>query len=556
MQALAARLHWSAARGCSGAGAVSLINRVLVNYSSIARGVVGKCSAALRKLKRNFQPKRVQRVNEAIKLVRNSRLFDSAFYLSTYPDLAAAAIDPAEHYFLCGATEGRNPGPLFSTSEYLQQNPDVATAKLNALYHYEFRGREEGRLLRSPLTDEAIDIIRRSSLFDLGFYLRTYPDLAVAGVDSAMHYFRHGAEEGRNPGPLFFTSEYLLRNPDVALANVNPLYHYETQGREEKRPMRLHQHEAIELIRSSPLFDPEFYLSVYPDLAASAVDPAAHYFLHGAEEGRNPGPLFFTSEYLRQNPDVAAANMNALYHYESRGREEGRPVPRQQAVPLSEHSEMRRRLIEALGYYRYITCHPDLEGPGQSPLDISVSAVIPTYNAGSELGPLVRKLLAQKGLKSVEVVIVDSGSTDGTAEFSVELGCKLVKITQTEFSHSYSRNVGADASIGDLLVFMVQDAYPIGEYWLFGLARCLFRPQVKEAQLSAVSCAEYPRAASELFYDSLSKRHYEFIGCSGKDRVGYLSSDDHVSLRMQGQLSDVACAIPREVFNNYRYIGS
>jgi O-antigen biosynthesis protein len=107
-----------------------------------------------------------------------------------------------------------------------------------------------------------------------------------------------------------------------------------------------------------------------------------------------------------------------------------------------------------------------------------------------------------------------------------------------------------------LLVFMVQDAYPIGEYWLFGLARCLFRPQVKEAQLSAVSCAEYPRTDSELFYDSLLKGHYDFIGCSDRDRIGYFQSDERDSLHAQGQLSDIACAIRRDLFNRYRYYGS
>ena len=393
--------------------------------------------------------------------------------------------------------------------------------------------------------------IAASPLFDRDWYLQKNPDVAAANVNAALHYLQRGGREGRAPGPYFQASAYLKANPDVAAAGANPLLHFLGTYRSADG--------AIELIRKSPLFDSDFYLSAYPELAADGVDPAVHYFLHGAEEGRNPGPFFLTSEYLRQNPDVAAANMNPLYHYESRGREEGRLLSYQQtamsAGALSETTKTQGPVIEALDCYGYITCHPELEIPRNSPLDVSVSVVIPTYNAGSELRPLVRKLLAQKGLKSIEVVIVDSGSTDGTAELSAQLGCNLVRIRQSEFSHSYSRNVGADAATGELLVFMVQDAYPIGEYWLFGLARCLFRPQVKEARLSAVSCAEYPRTDSEFFYDSLLKGHYDFIGCSDKDRLGYFRSDDHVSLRTQGQLSDVTCAIPRELFNRYRYFG-
>jgi GT2 family glycosyltransferase len=423
--------------------------------------------------------------------------------------------------------------------------------------------------------------IAASPLFDKDWYLQKNPDVDAASMDAALHYLRRGGPEGRAPGP------YFQANPDVTSAGANPLLSFierykggpsggetiendrsvaddiiENDGRVASEPPetgRSFEDEAIELIRRSPLFDPDFYLSEYPDLAAAGADPAAHYFLHGGQEGRNPGPYFLTSEYLRQNPEVVAANMNALYHYESRGRADGRLLPYQQVATsvegLNETIEAQGRVIEALDCYRYITSNPDLEIPPNLPLDVSVSVVIPTYNAGSELGPLLRKLLAQKGLKSIEVVIVDSGSTDGTAELSVQLGCKLVRIPQSEFSHSHSRNVGADASTGELLVFMVQDAYPIGEYWLFGLARCLFRPQVKGARLSAVSCAEYPRTDSELFYDALLKGHYDFLGCSDRDRVGYFRSDDHVDLRSQGQLSDIACAIPKQLFNEYRYVG-
>jgi glycosyltransferase involved in cell wall biosynthesis len=392
--------------------------------------------------------------------------------------------------------------------------------------------------------------IAASPLFDRDWYLRKNPDVAAAGVDATLHYLQRGGQEGRAPGPYFEANAYLKADPAAAAAETNPLLRFLRTYKDRD--------EAIALIRKSPLFDSHFYLSTYPELAAVGVDPAVHYFLHGGGEDKNPGPFFSTRDYLRQNPDVAAANMNALYHYELCGRVEGRLLSHQQTAmargPGRDAIKNEEGVIDSLNC-RFITRHPELEVPENLPLDISVSVVIPTYNAGSELRPLVRKLLAQKGLKSTEVVIVDSGSTDGTAELSTHLGCQLVRIAQSEFSHSYSRNVGADAATGELLVFMVQDAYPIGDYWLFGLARCLFRPQPKQAQLAAVSCAEYPRADSQLFYDSLMKAHYDFIGCSDKDRVGSYRSDDPVSLRTQGQLSDIACAIRKDLFIKYQFIG-
>ena len=84
------------------------------------------------------------------------------------------------------------------------------------------------------------DIVAGSHLFDREWYLGRYPDVAIAGVDAALHYVRHGAAEGREPGPGFDGRWYLQRYPDVAAARLNPLLHYimhgAAEGRETRRP--------------------------------------------------------------------------------------------------------------------------------------------------------------------------------------------------------------------------------------------------------------------------------------------------------------------------------
>lgn len=77
--------------------------------------------------------------------IRRSPYFDRAWYLLTYPDVASAGLDPADHYLRYGAIEGRDPGPLFSSATYLSQYTDVAAAGLNPLLHYMEHGIEEGR---------------------------------------------------------------------------------------------------------------------------------------------------------------------------------------------------------------------------------------------------------------------------------------------------------------------------------------------------------------------------------------------------------------------------
>ena len=199
-----------------------------------------------------------------------------------------------------------------------------------------------------------------------------------------------------------------------------------------------------------------------------------------------------------------------------------------------------------------VRLHPDLTGGGDT-LDFKVSVVIPTLNAGTEFRWMLRKLRAQKAVREIEIVVVDSGSRDATVAWAHEAGCKVVQILPSEFSHSYARNRGADAASGDYLLFMVQDAYPIGDHWMHGMLRYLL--DHADQKLVAASCAEYSRSDSDMMYDSMVNTHYRFLGCLEYDRIGEFQGDDHMALRSQGQLSDVSCLISRECFMRYRYQG-
>lgn len=69
------------------------------------------------------------------------------------------------------------------------------------------------------------------------------------------------------------------------------------------------------IMRESGLFDDEWYLRHYPDVAAEGVDPAHHYLHHGASELRDPGPNFSTRHYVSMYPDVRNDSINPLLHY-------------------------------------------------------------------------------------------------------------------------------------------------------------------------------------------------------------------------------------------------
>jgi len=78
---------------------------------------------------------------QMVEEIRNSKLFDEAWYLMTYPEVVDA---PIGHYLIVGAREGKNPSPYFDTAYYLKAYPEVAKARYNPLLHYIRVGQQEG----------------------------------------------------------------------------------------------------------------------------------------------------------------------------------------------------------------------------------------------------------------------------------------------------------------------------------------------------------------------------------------------------------------------------
>ena len=68
------------------------------------------------------------------------------------------------------------------------------------------------------------------------------------------------------------------------------------------------------LVARSGLFDADWYLANYPDVAASNMKPLMHFVMHGAAEGRDPSPRFSTIGYLWRNPDIDPNEVNPLVH--------------------------------------------------------------------------------------------------------------------------------------------------------------------------------------------------------------------------------------------------
>ncbi len=94
----------------------------------------------LRKIDRRPKGKRLEN------LVLESGLFDEAFYFNNHgAEISKTGFSPIEHFCRIGGNEGLEPSERFSSSRYLTDYPDVRKAGINPLVHYLLYGRTEGR---------------------------------------------------------------------------------------------------------------------------------------------------------------------------------------------------------------------------------------------------------------------------------------------------------------------------------------------------------------------------------------------------------------------------
>ena len=98
---------------------------------------------------------------------------------------------------------------------------------------------------------------------------------------------------------------------------------------------------------------------------------------------------------------------------------------------------------------------------------VKVSFVIRTLNEVSSIGKVISLINELKGNFSKEIVIVDSGSTDGTVEVvSEHENVVLLKVEPKDWSWGYSLNLGVARAIGDYIVIISGHCYISEESFL------------------------------------------------------------------------------------------
>jgi glycosyltransferase involved in cell wall biosynthesis len=98
---------------------------------------------------------------------------------------------------------------------------------------------------------------------------------------------------------------------------------------------------------------------------------------------------------------------------------------------------------------------------------MTVTVAIPVLNGGALLGEVLAALEAQD--VEHELLVIDSGSTDGSQELARRHGARVVEIPGGEFSHGGTRNRLMELSATDHVAFLTQDSVPATPDWLAAL---------------------------------------------------------------------------------------
>jgi len=106
-------------------------------------------------------------------------------------------------------------------------------------------------------------------------------------------------------------------------------------------------------------------------------------------------------------------------------------------------------------------------------MEKGVSIIIPTYNGGHIFSKCLEMIGRQDYGGEIQLIIVDSGSADGTIQLAERSGALTKRIHRRAFHHANTRNEAVLLADFNSIVFTVQDAVPCSTSWLSDLDRSL-----------------------------------------------------------------------------------
>lgn len=190
----------------------------------------------------------------------SSGQFDAEWYVRRYPDVLQTGMGPAEHYLWLGKRMGRRGKAAHASDELID---------IHAFMSREMKVLPSGPAQAEQTADIMIDMLAEWPGLDKSYVcyqLRIKPLQSARKV--AELYYDEIKSRNILPNALFDPEYYIYYN-DLNFRD-DPIYHYITKG-------------AKDHLNTHPLFDPEWYLTNYPE-ANDAPDLLVHYWECGYKD--------------------------------------------------------------------------------------------------------------------------------------------------------------------------------------------------------------------------------------------------------------------------------
>lgn len=373
--------------------------------------------------------------------VRESGLFDPAWYRARHPELSDADARLFDHYLDTGWKEGAAPSAYFDGAHYLATHPDVAASGINPLVHHVLQGEAEGRAIRAlPETDAAAAEIafsiilpthNRGSVIEDAidavlaqthrhFELIVVDDGSTDGTEERLRV-RYGAEleEGRLVFLRFSRNlgVSLARNAGLAVARHPWIAYVDSDN--TVRPRFLDAFARRIVVEDGTMtFYARFLMESGPRIVGRPFDleavRQANYidlgvFVHHITCFRELGGFDISLrrlvdwdlilKFVHRFPPVYVGEV--LLNYRDRA-----------AVRLNRISDREPVTLPLARILRRYKVRP------------TVTTAIVCCNQKDYIAQAIESVLAQRGDFFHDIVIADDGSTDGTAEIVQEFLAK------------------------------------------------------------------------------------------------------------------------------------
>jgi glycosyltransferase involved in cell wall biosynthesis len=185
----------------------------------------------------------------------------------------------------------------------------------------------------------------------------------------------------------------------------------------------------------------------------------------------------------------------------------------------------------------------------------AVTVAIPVLNGARYLDEVLGAVRSQRSDREIELLVVDSGSTDGSLDIARRHGATIHEIPREQFSHGATRNLMMGLARGAHVAFLTQDATPAHEDWLAALLEGFEQAE----DVAAVFGPHEPRPDASHMIKSEMERHFASWGDGERIDVQRLDRSPRGIAeyrRFPGQLtflSDVNCALARWAWERVPY---